>query len=95
MTQTPTIEILLAKWIEAFNHHDLDKHMELYTEHALLFGSVDILQNGRDAVRAYFKAVGPDARVRSYPMPTVRHLSENFAGNVLSPFRMTWALVKQ
>jgi uncharacterized protein (TIGR02246 family) len=105
MTQTPTIEHLLAQWIDAFDQHDLDKHMELYTEDALLFGSVDVLQNGREAVRSYFKAVGPHVQVLSYPMPVVRQSSENFAltagyvtfveGTVKSPFRMTWALVKK
>ena len=30
MTATPTVESLLAQWVEAFNS-DLDKHMELYT----------------------------------------------------------------
>ena len=44
---TPTIETLLAEWIAAFNSHDLDAHMELYTEDATLFGSVDELQVGR------------------------------------------------
>jgi uncharacterized protein (TIGR02246 family) len=102
---TPTIEILLAKWIEAFNKHDLDKHMELYTEDALLFGSVDILQNGRNAVRSYFEAVGPTVHVKSYPMPVIKVISDNVAvtagfvdfadESAVTPFRMTWALVRQ
>ena len=54
MTATPTFEGLLKEWIEAFNSHDLDRHMALYTEDATLFGSVDELQVGRDAIRTYF-----------------------------------------
>ena len=105
MTSTPTIEILLKKWIEAFNEHDLDKHMELYTEDALLFGSVDVLQNGRNAVRGYFAAVGPSVQVKSYPMPVVKMISENVAVTAgfvdfadesgVTPFRMTWTLVRE
>ena len=34
MTATPTVEALLAEWIAAFNAHDLDRHMQLYTEDA-------------------------------------------------------------
>ena len=32
MAATPTLEALLAEWIVAFNAHDLDRHMKLYTE---------------------------------------------------------------
>ena len=104
MTATPTIESLLAQWIDAFNDHDLDRHMKLYTEDATLFGSVDELQNGRDAIRRYFGKRPPGIRVKAYPMPQVRHIAENVAvtaghvdfadGEVLSPYRMTWVLVR-
>ena len=50
MSATPTIEGLLSQWIDAFNSHDLDRHMALYTEDATLFGSVDALQIGREGV---------------------------------------------
>lgn len=105
MTSTPTVEALLAEWIAAFNAHDLDRHMALYTEDAMLFGSVDELQKGHDRIRAYFGARPPGVRVRSYPMPEVREAAPgvvvtgghvDFAdGDRPSPYRMTWVLVKK
>lgn len=105
MTATPTVEALLAEWIAAFNAHDLDRHMALYTEDAMLFGSVDALQKGRDRIRAYFGRRPPSACVKSYPLPEVRQVATDVvvtAGHVdfadgdrPSPYRMTWVLVKQ
>lgn len=65
MVDTPTVESLLRHWIEAFNSRDLDRHEQLYTEDATLFGSVDALQVGRAAIRAYFGRLGPDVRVKA------------------------------
>jgi len=105
MTATPTVEALLVEWIAAFNAHDLDRHMALYTEDAILFGSVDELQRGREKIRGYFAGRPPTMRVQSYPMPEVRRVAPDVAvtaGHVVfadgdrpSPYRMTWALVKQ
>jgi uncharacterized protein (TIGR02246 family) len=105
MIETPTIESLLARWIEAFNSHDLDRHMELYTEDATLFGSIDELQIGRDAVRRYFGRVGSTVRVAAYPMPHVRQIADDVAvtaghvdfadGDQPVPYRMTWVLVRR
>jgi len=105
MTATPTVESLLAQWVEAFNSHDLDRHMELYNEDAILFGSVDELQDSRDAIRDYFSRRPPSVRVKSYPMPLVRQIAKDVvitAGHVdfadgddLSPYRMTWVLVRR
>jgi uncharacterized protein (TIGR02246 family) len=102
---TPTIEALLAQWIVAFNSHDLDAHMELYTEDATLFGSVDELQVGREAIRTYFSGRGPGVQVKSYPMPRVAMLGADMAvtaghvefadGNEPIPYRLTWVLVKR
>ena len=75
MADTPTVEALLAEWIAAFNAHDLDRHMRLYTQDAILFGSVDELKVGRPAIRAYFAARPPTVRVRRYPIPLVRDLA--------------------
>jgi uncharacterized protein (TIGR02246 family) len=105
MTKTPTVEALLAEWMAAFNAHDLDRHMALYTEDATLFGSVDELKVGRSAVRSYFAARGPEVRVKAYPMPHVRMIAGDVAltaghvdfadGDEPSPYRMTWVLVRQ
>jgi len=105
MTDTPTVESLHAQWVEAFNSHDLDRHMELYTEDAMLFGSVDELQDGRNAIRDYFGKRPTGIRVKSYPMPQVRQVAADVAitaGHVdfvnadeLSPYRMTWVLVRR
>jgi uncharacterized protein (TIGR02246 family) len=105
MTATPTIERLLEEWIAAFNSHDLDRHMALYTEDATLFGAVDELKLGREAIRTYFGARGPDVRVKNYPMPHVRTTGDDVAvtaghvdfadGDEPSPYRMTWVLVRQ
>lgn len=102
---TPTVESLLEAWIAAFNSHDLDRHMALYTEDASLFGSTDALQVGREAIRAYFAARGPGVRVRNYPMPHVRQIAADVAvtaghvdfadGDTPSPYRMTWVLVRR
>ncbi len=105
MTETPTIGALLAAWIDAFNRHDLDAHMGLYREDALLFGSVDTLQVGREAIRAYFAGRGPLVRVVRYPMPQVLMVMPGVAataghvdfadGEVAMPYRMTWVLVNE
>ena len=104
MTETPTVEILLQQWIEAFNSHDLDSHVELYTEDATLFGSIDELQVGRNAIRNYFGKLAPSVHVKAYPMPHVRQREANVAvtagwvdfadGDTPSPYRMTWVLVR-
>ncbi len=104
MITTPTVESLLAQWVEAFNSHDLVRHMELYTEDAMLFGSVDELQDGRDAICDYFRNRSPGIRVKSYPMPHVRNVSADVLvtgghvdftdGGEISPYRMTWVLVR-
>ncbi|MFO1123068.1 MAG: SgcJ/EcaC family oxidoreductase [Hyphomicrobiales bacterium] len=100
-----TIESLHAAWIAAFNSHDLDSHMALYAEDAVLFGAVDELQVGRAAIRRYFAGRDASVRVASYPMPLVRHLAPGVAttaGHVdfrsaagPDPYRMTWVLVLQ
>ena len=105
MPQTPTIEALHAKWIEAFNSRDLDTHAALYTQDAMLFGSQAALSVGRAAIREYFAALPPGAAVRRYPMPRVAQVSPDIAataghvdfadGDAVMPYRMTWMLVKQ
>ena len=105
MTATPTFESLLAEWIAAFNSHDLDRHMALYTEDATLFGSVDELQIGRDAIRTYFGKRPSTVRVKDYPLPQVRDVGSDvkvsagfveFAdGDTPLPYRMTWVLVRR
>lgn len=105
MAETPTVEQFLKHWIAAFNSHDLDAHMELYLEDATLFGAVDELKVGRDAIRTYFGGRVPGMRVANYPMPRTRMLTPDIAltsghvdfadGEQLSPYRMTWVLVKQ
>ncbi|MCX7305838.1 MAG: SgcJ/EcaC family oxidoreductase [Hyphomicrobiales bacterium] len=105
MNATPTVETLLSEWIAAFNAHDLDRHMALYMEDAILFGSVDELQKGRARIRDYFGGRPAGMRVAAYPMPEVRQLTSDVAvtsGHVIfadgdkpSPYRMTWALVKK
>ncbi len=101
---TPTVESLLQEWIAAFNAHDLDRHMALYTEDATLFGSVDKLHVGRNEVRNYFGGRPPGVRVKSYPMPLIRDVAQDvivtaghvdFADDDLPmPYRMTWVLVR-
>ena len=102
MPATPTVEALLKEWIEAFNSHDLDRHMALYTDDATLFGSVDDLQIGKAAIRAYFGNRPPGMRVRRYDMPHLRNIAPGIAvtaghvdfadGEAVSPYRMTWVL---
>lgn len=104
MAGTPTIEALLAQWIDAFNRHDLEAHTALYAEEACLFGSVDDLQVGREAIRRYFAGRGPEVRVRHYPAPlVVQHGPDcavtaahvDFAdGDTPMPYRVTWTLVR-
>ena len=105
MADTPTIESLLEQWIAAFNAHDLDRHMALYTENAMLFGSVDELQDGRAAIRRYFGGRGPGVHVARYGTPLVRHLSDDVAvtaahvdfadGETPMPYRVSWTLVRR
>ncbi len=103
MPKRSSIESFVAEWVAAFNSHDLDTHMALYLEDAMLFGAVDELQNGRPAIRAYFGGRGPEVRVKSYPLPHVVMLSPDIAvtaahvdfadGDKPMPYRMTWVLV--
>ncbi|SHG49047.1 conserved hypothetical protein [Kaistia soli DSM 19436] len=105
MSRTSTIESLLEQWIAAFNSRDLDAHMALYTEDALLFGSVDTLHVGRAVIRTYFARRPPGVHVVSYPMPTVLQLAPDIAataghvdfadGDSPMPYRMTWMLVRR
>jgi uncharacterized protein (TIGR02246 family) len=100
-----TIEELLAQWIAAFNAHDLDKHVALYRENATLFGAVDELKIGREAIRGYFGGRGQGVHVASYPMPRVTMIGEDVAltaghvefadGDTRMPYRMTWVLVRE
>lgn len=104
MTETPTIESLIDQWVDAFNAHDLDRHMALYRPDAMLFGAVDALQEGREAIRSYFANRGPGVRVKSYPPPVVRQTGEDHAvtaghvefadGDQPMPYRLTWGLVR-
>ncbi|MCX5516289.1 hypothetical protein C3941_17255 [Kaistia algarum] len=105
MPETPTIESLLETWIGAFNSRDLDRHMALYLEDAVLFGSVDELQIGRARIRAYFSGRPPGVRVAAYPMPRVAMVTPDVAstaghvefadGDAPMPYRMTWLLVRK
>jgi uncharacterized protein (TIGR02246 family) len=105
MHPVPTIETLLATWIEAFNKHDLDTHAGLYLEDAMLFGSIPELVIGRKAIREYFGRRGPNVHVQHYPYPHVLQLSPGVAataahvdfadGEKLLPYRVTWMLVQR
>jgi uncharacterized protein (TIGR02246 family) len=105
MPKTPTIEALLAKWIEVFNTHELDAHAALYTEDAMLFGSIPDLVIGREAIRDYFGKRGRGVHVHRYPKPHIVQLSPEIAataahvdfadGDTLVPYRVTWMLVKR
>ncbi len=105
MNPTPTIEALHKRWVEVFNSHDLDSHSALYTEDAMLFGSIPELVVGRSAIRDYFGGRGPDVHVAEYAFPRVVMLSDTMAataahvdfadGETPMPYRVTWMLVKQ
>jgi uncharacterized protein (TIGR02246 family) len=100
-----SVEEFLAQWIDAFNAHDLDRHVALYAQNATLFGSVDELQIGREAIRSYFGGRGPGVHVASYPMPRVTMIGDDVAltaghvefadGNTPMPYRVTWVLVRE
>ena len=102
---TPTIESLHEQWIAAFNAHDLDTHLALYTDDATLFGAVPELKIGRAAIRDYFGGRGPKVHVAKYPMPHIVMLDDDveataahveFAdGDTPMPYRVTWVLVKK
>ena len=105
MPATPTIESLHAAWVDAFNKHDLDTHVSLYTEDAMLFGSIADLIVGREGIRRYFSGRGPNVHVRSYPLPRVVQITSDTAataahvdfadGDEPMPYRVTWMLVKR
>ena len=102
---TPTIEALIAAWVEAFNARDLNAHVALYTHDATLFGSRPVLSIGREAIRAYFAALGPEVRAERFHEPQVIHPTPQTAaiaafvdfvdGVVPSPYRMTWMAVQR
>lgn len=102
---TPTIEDLHAQWIAAFNAHDLDQHVALYIEDAMLFGAEPDLKIGRNGIRAYFGNRGPNVRVANYPFPQIVMIRDDIAataayvdfadGDEPMPYRVTWLLVKR
>jgi uncharacterized protein (TIGR02246 family) len=105
MKRTPTIETLLAAWIEAFNTRDLETHACLYTEDATLFGSRPTLSIGRGAIRDYFATLGHGVQVKRFDDPHIVELGADVAasaalvdfadGDTPSPYRMTWMLVRR
>ena len=105
MADTPTIEALHKRWIEVFNSHDLDAHVALYTEDAMMFGAIPELVIGRDAIKTYFGGRGPKVHVAKYPFPRVVMLRDDVAatathvdfadGDTPMPYRLTWMLIKQ
>ena len=105
MTDLGTLENFHKRWIEVFNSHDLDAHAALYTEDAMLFGSVPELIIGRAAIRAYFGGRGPKVHVAHYPFPRVTMIADDVAvtathvdfadGDQPMPYRVTWMLVKR
>ena len=102
MSQEPSIDAFRDRWIAAFNSHDLDAHVALYREDAMLFGSVPDLVRGRAAIRAYFGGRPPGTRVDRYGAMEIRSLGPDavataahvdFAtGDTLMPYRVTWML---
>lgn len=104
MTDLSTLEGFHKRWVEVFNSHDLDAHAALYTEDAMLFGSVPELISGRGAIRDYFAGRGPGVHVARYPFPHVVMISDivaataahvDFAdGELPMPYRVSWMLVK-
>jgi ketosteroid isomerase-like protein len=80
-------------------------HVQLYTEDATLFGSVDELQTGRDGIRDYFGGLHAGVRVEAYPMPRTTALATDVTvtGGYVDfadddgpiPYRMTWVLVRR
>jgi uncharacterized protein (TIGR02246 family) len=105
MTDLGTLENFHKRWIEVFDSHDLDAHAALYTEDAMLFGSVPELIIGRAAIRAYFGGRGPKVHVAHYPFPRVTMIADDVAataahvdfadGDQPMPYRVTWMLVKR
>ena len=105
MATTPDIDSLCSQWVDAFNAHDLDRHVSLYTGDALLYGSNDMLHEGQQGIRAYFGALPANAAVRHYPAPVIRYLSDDVAvtaahvdfadGSTLLPYRLTWTVVRR
>lgn len=104
MSPTPTLDSLRTQWVDAFNSHDLDTHVGLYTPDAMLFGSHDEMYRGQEGVRRYFGGQPALASVRSYPAPVVVQISEDVAvtagyidfadGEMLLPYRLTWTVVR-
>lgn len=104
MPHDPSIDAFRDAWVGAFNSHDLDRHMALYRQDAVLFGSIAELVIGRDAIRGYFSRVPASVQVRRYGPLEVRELAPgvvataahvDFAdGDAPMPYRMTWVLVR-
>lgn len=102
---TPTIESVHAQWIAAYNAHDLDHHVALYTQDATLFGGRPDLMIGHVGIRSYFSQFGNTDRVSRFPLPHIVMIRDDVAaaagyvdfidGNESVPYRMTWLLTKQ
>lgn len=102
---TPTVESVHAQWIAAYNAHDLNAHVVLYTEDATLFGGRPDLMVGHAGIRSYFGQFSGNDHVKSFPMPHIVMIKDDIAavsgyvdfvddGQII-PYRMTWLLVKR
>lgn len=104
MSPTPTLENQHTQCVDAFNSHDLDTHVGLYTPDAILCGSQDEMYRGHDGVRRYFGGLPVLASVGNYAAPIVLQISEEFAvtagyidfadGDTLLPYRLAWTVVR-
>jgi uncharacterized protein (TIGR02246 family) len=93
-----------AQWAEAFNAHDWDRIVTLYTADALFYGSKAPLFVGQEGVRTYFDhippgltarmgeqtvvSVGPDVVLSSGLVDFIR------PDGIAVPYRWTLALVR-
>ncbi len=98
-----------ARWRAAFARRDADAQAALYTDDALFYGGTMPLREGRDGVRAYFRAVRPEARAAEFrEWRAVRvapgvitaagiatFLVEADGGTERREYRITWLLVER
>jgi len=102
-----TVAAIIAKWSAAFNKLDAKTLAQLYSKHALFFGSKASLYRGNDGVASYFNGLprwrAPTVQFTDAVAELVNHDLINFAGTAnftVDPdpplsVKITWVIARE
>ncbi len=97
---------VMAKWADAFARFDADAQSQLYSRHALFYGSNPTLYRGREGVKSYFTSL-PQWDTRSVrfadvtaeaagsDVVTMAGTANFTAGTAALSVKITWVIVRE